>query len=33
VGARVVVGVVRGGSALTLPLSVADRPLSSKSPG
>ena len=26
IGARVVVGVVRGGAALTLPLSVADRP-------
>ena len=32
VGARVVVGVVRGGAALTLPLSVADRPAASKSP-
>jgi S1-C subfamily serine protease len=32
VGARVVVGVVRGGNALTLPLSVADRPAKAKSP-
>ena len=32
VGARVVVGVVRGGTALTLPLSVADRPATAKSP-
>jgi serine protease Do len=32
VGARVVVGVVRAGTALTLPLSVADRPSTSKSP-
>ena len=31
VGARVVIGVVRRGAALTLPLSVADRPLTSKS--
>ena len=31
VGARVVVGVVRRGAALTLPLSVADRPATSKS--
>ena len=32
VGARVVVGVVRRGAALTLPLSVADRPAKAKSP-
>ena len=31
VGTRVVIGVVRAGAALTLPLSVADRPLTSKS--
>ena len=31
VGSRVVIGVVRAGAALTLPLSVADRPLTSKS--
>jgi S1-C subfamily serine protease len=31
VGARVVVGLVRAGAALTLPLSVADRPQTSKS--
>jgi len=35
VGARVVIGVVRGGTALTLPLSVADRPAlaMAKTPG
>jgi len=32
VGARVVVGVVRSGATLTLPLSVADRPGATKSP-
>ena len=33
VGTRVVIGVVRSGSTLTLPLSVADRPATPKSPG
>jgi serine protease Do len=32
VGARVVVGLIRGGTVMTLPLSVADRPAASKSP-
>ena len=33
VGTRVVIGVVRSGSTLTLPLSVADRPATPKTPG
>src|SRR4029078_10256230 len=32
VGARVVIGVVRSGSSLNLPLSVADRPATAKAP-
>ena len=32
VGTRLVLGVVRGGAELALPMSVADRPATSKSP-